>query len=46
MKLLTDEKSYKNILAHKISYKNLTGAKPLHIAFNKIDGFIRVFNVY
>ena len=32
------EKSYKNILVYKISYKTLIGAKP----FDKIDGFIRV----
>ena len=25
-----------------ISYKNLNGAKPLHIKFDEVDGFIRV----
>ena len=28
---------------YKISYKNLIAAKPLHIRFDKIDGFIRVY---
>ena len=37
--------SYKNILAYNISYKTLTGAKPLHTRFNKIDGFIRVYDI-
>ena len=31
-------------MVYDISYKNLIGAKPLHIMFNKIDGFIRVYN--
>ena len=39
-----DEKSFENILVYDISYKNLIGAKLLHIRFNKIDGFIRVYN--
>ena len=40
--ILIDEKSYENILVYKISYKTLIDAKPLHIRFDKIDGFIRV----
>ena len=28
---------------YNISYKTLTGTKPLPIRFNKIDGFIRVY---
>ena len=31
-------------MVYDISYKNLIGAKLLHIRFNKIDGFIRVYN--
>ena len=31
-------------MVYDISYKNLIGAKPLYIMFNKIDGFIRVYN--
>ena len=39
-----DEKSYKNILVHNILYKILTDSKPLCIRFDKIDGFIRVYD--
>ena len=41
---MIDEKSYKNILVYKISNKILIHAKPLHIRFGKIDGFISVYN--
>ena len=37
-----DEKPYGNILIYYISYKPFIGSKPLHIRFDKIDGFIRV----
>ena len=40
---LLDEKSYENILIYNISYKKFMGAKPLHIRFNKIDGFIKTY---
>ena len=36
--ILIDEKSYKNILVYNISYTIL------RIRFNKIDGFIRVYD--
>ena len=39
-----DEKSYENILSCNISYKTLIDAKPLHVRFNKTDGFIRVYD--
>ena len=42
--ILIYEKSYENILFYRISYKTLIGAKPLYIRFNKIDGFIRVYD--
>ena len=42
--ILLDEKSYKNILVYNVLYKNLIGAKPLRIRFDKIDGFIRVLD--
>ena len=42
--ILIDEKSHKNILVYDISYKTLVGAKPLGIKFDKIDGFIRVYD--
>ena len=35
-----DEKSYENVLAYKISYKTLIGAKPLRIRFGKVHEFI------
>ena len=33
-----------NILIYNISYKTLMGAKPLRIRFDKINGFIRVYD--
>ena len=39
--ILIDENLYKNILVYNISYKSLIDCKPLHIRFDKIDGFIR-----
>ena len=41
--ILIDEKSYENILVYNILYKNLI-AKPLCIRFDKIDGFIKVYD--
>ena len=42
--ILIDEKSYKNILVYKIPYKILIDSKPLHIRFDKIDEFFRVYD--
>ena len=42
--ILIDEKSYENILIYNISYKSLIDSTPLHIRFDKIDGFIRVYD--
>ena len=42
--ILIDEKSFENILVYSISYKTLIGSKSLSIRFNKIDGFIRVYD--
>ena len=46
--ILLDEKLYKqknkNILVYDISYKTPTGAKPLRIRFDKIDGFVKIHN--
>ena len=39
-----DEKSHKNILIYDILYGTLIVPKPLQIRFDKIDGFIRVFD--
>ena len=41
--ILFDEKSYGNILIYNISYKTFMSAKPLRIWFNKIDGFIKIY---
>ena len=41
---LIDEKSYQHILVYNISYKTFIGAKPLRIMFDKMDGFIRVYD--
>ena len=41
---LLDEKSYENIFIYDFLYKILIDAKALHIRFNKIDGFVRVYN--
>ena len=43
-KILSDKKSYGNILIYNISYKNLTGSKYFHFWFDKIDWFIRVYD--
>ena len=42
--ILINEKSYENILVYNISYKTLTDAKPSCIRFDKIHGFIRVYD--
>ena len=34
----------KNTLLYNILYKTLTGAKPFRIRFNKVDGFIRIYD--
>ena len=41
---LIDEKSYQYLLVSNISYKTFIGAKPLRIRFDKVDGFIRVYD--
>ena len=41
---LIDEKAYKNILFYNISYKTIIDAKPLRIRFDKVEGFIRVYD--
>ena len=42
--ILIDEKSHKNILIYDISYKTLIDPKPLRIRFNKVDGFIKLYD--
>ena len=38
--ILLDKKLYKNTSVYNISCKTSAGPKPLHIRFDKIDGFI------
>ena len=40
-----DEKSHENISIYDISYKTLIGGNPLRIKFDKINGFIRIYDV-
>ena len=42
--ILVDEKCRENILISDISYKILIGAKPLRTRFDKINGFIRIYD--
>ena len=42
--ILINENSYENILVYDISLKILIGVKPLRIRFNKVNGFIRVYD--
>ena len=41
--ILIDKKSHENILIHGILYKTLIDPKRLHIGFDKIHGFIRIY---
>ena len=38
------EEKYKNVLIYDISYKTSAGAKPLSIRFDKINGFIKIYD--
>ena len=40
--ILLDEKSYENILIYAVLHKTLICPKPLHIMFDKVDGFTRI----
>ena len=42
--ILIDKKSHENILIYETSYKVLIEPKPLHIRFDQIDGFIRIYD--
>ena len=42
--ILIEEKSHENILIYNISYRTLIDPKPLRIRFDKIDGFIRIYD--
>ena len=43
-KIFIDERWYENILVYNISYKSLIDSMPLRITFDKVDGFIRVYD--
>ena len=42
--ILTGKKSNRDILVYEPSYKTLIDAKSLRMRFNKVDGFIRVYD--
>ena len=42
--ILIDSKSYENILIYDISVQTLIDLQLLGIRFDKIDGFIRIYN--
>ena len=42
--ILWNEKSYENVLIDNISYKTFMGEKPLCIWFEKVDGFIKIYD--
>ena len=42
--ILLNEKSYKNLLISDVVYKTLYDSKPLHIIFDKVDGYIRKYD--
>ena len=42
--ILLDEKIYENISVYDFSYKTSTGPKPLHMRFDKTDGFIIILD--
>ena len=42
--ILIDKKSHKNILIYDISYKTLIDPKPFQIIFEKINGFIKIYD--
>ena len=42
--ILLDGKRYENNLILDISYKTFMGSIPLHIRFDEIDGFIKVYD--
>ena len=43
-KIFIDERWYENILVYNISYKSLIDSMSLRITFDKVDGFIRVYD--
>ena len=42
--ILIDKKLHENILIYDISYRTLIDLKPLRIRFDKIDGFISIYD--
>ena len=39
-----DTKKFGKNLVYGVLYQNFTGKKPLHIRFDKIDGFIKIYD--
>ena len=42
--ILIDQISHENVLFYDMSYETLIHPKPLPIRFDKIDGFIRIYD--
>ena len=42
--ILLDKKICENILIYDVSYKTVMGSKPLHIWFDGIDGFMKIYD--
>ena len=42
---MKDHIKQKNILIYEISFKTFIGSISLHIRFNKIDGFIKIYEI-
>ena len=42
--ILIDEKLYENVLVYNISYITLIGVNPIRIRFNKVHGFIKIYD--
>ena len=42
--IFLDKKLYKNILIRGLSYKSFMGLKLLRICFDKIDGFLKIYD--
>ena len=42
--ILINGKSQENVFVYNIQHKGFIGAKPLCIKFNKINGFLRVYD--
>ena len=44
MKHIKSYETYENVLIYDISCKTFMGAKPLHIEFDELDGYIKIYD--